>query len=90
MMGMPRRYYSYLPGDGFGQLNLISTAGAAILRFVNDSVPLERLDHCSQGQARHFGRPLGLWSLARVGNLDSVPTPQLRDYATRSFRVASI
>jgi cytochrome c oxidase subunit 1 len=31
VMGMPRRYYSYLASDGFGNLNLISTIGAGIL-----------------------------------------------------------
>jgi cytochrome c oxidase subunit I len=31
VMGMPRRYYSYLASDGFGDLNLISTIGSAIL-----------------------------------------------------------
>lgn len=31
VMGMPRRYYSYLASDGFGNMNLISTIGAAIL-----------------------------------------------------------
>ncbi|MEY4411354.1 MAG: hypothetical protein RLZ69_928 [Actinomycetota bacterium] len=31
VMGMPRRYYSYLASDGFGDMNLISTIGAGIL-----------------------------------------------------------
>ncbi|MFM7030810.1 MAG: cytochrome c oxidase subunit I [Micrococcales bacterium] len=31
VMGMPRRYYSYLASDGFGNFNLISTIGAGIL-----------------------------------------------------------
>jgi len=31
VMGMPRRYYSYLASDGFGNLNMISTIGSAIL-----------------------------------------------------------
>jgi len=31
VMGMPRRYYSYLATDGFGDMNLISTIGAGIL-----------------------------------------------------------
>ena len=31
VMGMPRRYYSYLTSDGFGDLNMISTIGSAIL-----------------------------------------------------------
>jgi len=31
VMGMPRRYYSYLASDNFGDLNLISTIGAGIL-----------------------------------------------------------
>ena len=31
VMGMARRYASYLPGDGFGDFNLISTIGAGIL-----------------------------------------------------------
>ena len=29
--GMPRRYYDYLPGDGFTTLNMISTVGAFIV-----------------------------------------------------------
>ena len=31
VMGMPRRYYSYLPGDGFAELNLVSTIGSILL-----------------------------------------------------------
>jgi cytochrome c oxidase subunit I len=31
VVGMPRRYYSYLPGDGFTWMNELSTTGAAIL-----------------------------------------------------------
>jgi cytochrome c oxidase subunit 1 len=31
VMGMPRRYYSYLASDGFGNLNLISSVGSIIL-----------------------------------------------------------
>jgi len=31
VMGMPRRYYSYLTSDGFGDLNMISSIGSAIL-----------------------------------------------------------
>jgi cytochrome c oxidase subunit 1 len=31
VMGMARRYYSYLASDGFGNLNLISTIGSIIL-----------------------------------------------------------
>jgi cytochrome c oxidase subunit 1 len=31
VMGMARRYYSYLASDGFGDLNLISTVGSIIL-----------------------------------------------------------
>jgi cytochrome c oxidase subunit 1 len=31
VMGMPRRYYSYLPSDGFATLNLISTLGTVFL-----------------------------------------------------------
>ncbi|MEN9715041.1 MAG: hypothetical protein RJA35_508 [Actinomycetota bacterium] len=31
VMGMPRRYYSYLASDGFGNLNMISTIGSMIL-----------------------------------------------------------
>jgi cytochrome c oxidase subunit 1 len=31
VMGMPRRYYSYLASDGFGDLNLISSVGSIIL-----------------------------------------------------------
>jgi cytochrome c oxidase subunit 1 len=30
-MGMPRRYFDYLPSDGFTTLNMISTAGAFLL-----------------------------------------------------------
>jgi cytochrome c oxidase subunit 1 len=31
VIGMPRRYYSYLPGDGVTWMNQLSTVGAAIL-----------------------------------------------------------
>jgi cytochrome c oxidase subunit 1 len=31
VIGMPRRYATYLPEDGFTEMNLISTAGSAIL-----------------------------------------------------------
>jgi cytochrome c oxidase subunit 1 len=31
VLGMPRRYATYLPEDGFTQMNMISTAGAVIL-----------------------------------------------------------
>ena len=31
VMGMARRYYSYLPSDGFGNLNLISSLGTILL-----------------------------------------------------------
>jgi cytochrome c oxidase subunit 1 len=31
VLGMPRRYATYLPEDGFTEMNLISTAGAALL-----------------------------------------------------------
>jgi len=31
VMGMARRYYSYLPSDGYGYLNLVSSGGTVLL-----------------------------------------------------------
>ena len=88
--GMPRRYWSYLPSDNVTWMNQVSTIGADDPRCLDAAVPLQRLHHrapCTEGHGR---RPVGLRTLARVGDLLPAATAQLHVDSAHPFRVAGV
>ena len=72
VVGMPRRYASYLPEDGVTWMHQLSTVGAAHPGRLDDSVLPQRLPHRTPSAEGHRERPLGLRPVARVG--DELPT----------------
>ena len=78
VIGMPRRYADYLPGEGFTWANQVSTAGAFLLGRLDAAVPLQRLAHLADRAARRDRRPVGLRRLAGVGDLLPAAAAQLR------------
>ncbi len=75
--GMARRYADYSAADGFTFENQISTVGAMHPRRFDDPVPVQRVDHRTQGAEGHGQRPVGLRLIARVGDILPAAASQL-------------
>ena len=59
VVGMPRRYASYLESDGVTWMNELSTVGAVHPRHLDAAVPLQRLDHGAPRSEGDRRRPVG-------------------------------
>ena len=80
VVGMPRRYATYLPEDGFTWMNQLSTIGACILARLDAAVLPERLHHGPQRAEGDGERPVGLRRARSSGR------PPARRRATTSRR----
>ncbi len=90
VMGMPRRYATYLPEDGFTWMNQLSTVGSVLLALSMIPFPLNVYLHGKEWPEGHGERPMGLRPIPRVGDVVSSAPPQLHLHSSNPFRVASI
>ena len=87
--GMPRRYADYLPHEGFTVLNQVSSAGAFLLGRLHPAVPLQRVEEPQEPDGEHR-RPVGLGSVAGVGDILPAAAAQLHLHPADPLRVAGL
>ena len=90
VVGMPRRYWSYLPTDNVTWMNQISTVGAAILAISMLPFLLNVWITHRRGVEGHRRRPVGQRALARVGDLVPAAAPQLHVDPAHPLGVAGV
>ena len=90
VIGMPRRYATYQPEDGYTWMNQLSTIGAMILGI--SMIPFLYNVYITARKAPKVTveRPVGLWAFARVGHVLPAAAPQLHLDSAHPFGVPGV